>query len=81
MWLILNLISTSLLVLVTLTIGTNPIIGTGQTKKMSSYIFLESETVQTLADTNQKIIKRIAELQKQINELYNGSPVIIRQLP
>jgi hypothetical protein len=65
-----NNIWTSLLIaLVVFGITSSSVIGTGYGKKVSSNIFTESETVQTLPDNSQNIIKRIAELQKQINEL------------
>lgn len=52
----------------TFVIATSSVIGAGYAKKASSNIFEESEAVQA-SDANQNIIERIANLQKQINEL------------
>ena len=61
---------TSLLIIsLVFAIATSSVVGTGYAKKMSSNVFTESETGQNSQDTNQNIVKRIAELQKQINEL------------
>ncbi len=54
--------------MIVLAISTSSVISTGYAKKISSNVFSESETVQA-SDANQNIIERIANLQKQINEL------------
>jgi len=62
-------IRTSLfIVLIIFAISTSSVIGSGYAKRMASGIFSESETVQT-SDVNENIMGRIANLQKQINEL------------
>ncbi len=64
-----NLLTSLLIVLLTLLIATSTVIENGYSKKATSNVFSESQNVQNSPDTNQNIIKRIAELQKQIDEL------------